>query len=75
MLETSKKTGSLPTGEFATVSEVCDFLRCGKTRVYGLLDAGELPCLRVGRLIRIPVAAVQAFVDAHLTTGAEKMTI
>ena len=37
-------------------------LGCGRTYIYGLMDRGELPSLRIGRLRRIPRAAVEAYI-------------
>lgn len=37
-------------------------LGCGRTYIYGLMDRGELPSIRIGRLRRIPRAAVEAYI-------------
>ncbi len=50
-----------------TVLEVADMLGCGRTLVYDLIGSRQLPVVKVGRLTRVPVAAVDAFVSQHLT--------
>ena len=45
-----------------TVREVAFALGCGRTSVYALIAKGELPTVKVGRLTRIPVSAIAAFV-------------
>ncbi len=50
-----------------TVLEVADMLGCGRTLVYDLIGSRQLPVVKVGRLTRVPVAAVDAFVTQHVT--------
>jgi excisionase family DNA binding protein len=37
------------------------------TTLYKLIAAGEIPCVRVGKLHRIPLAAWREFLENHLT--------
>ena len=46
------------------VKEVASVLGCGRTYVYGMIQRGELPVVKLGRLTRIPVRAVAEFVEA-----------
>ncbi len=46
-----------------TVPEVAAELGCGRTLVYGLIGARQLPVVKIGRLTRIPAAAVDDFVS------------
>ena len=46
-----------------TVSEAAERLGCGRTFVYGLISAGELETVKLGRLRRVPVAALDALVE------------
>jgi excisionase family DNA binding protein len=46
-----------------TITEVAQFLKVGRTTVYGLLTAGSLPSVRIGRLRRIPQKAVRQFAE------------
>jgi excisionase family DNA binding protein len=57
-----------PRRTLVTVPEVAAMLGCGRTLVYDLIGSRELPVVKVGRLTRVPVAAVDAFVSRHLTT-------
>ncbi len=50
-----------------TVPEVALMLGCGRTLVYELIGSRQLPVVKIGRLTRVPVAAVDAFVDSHVT--------
>jgi len=45
-----------------TVADVCDVLRCSRTYVYSLMQRGDLRVLKLGRLTRIPVDAVEEFI-------------
>ncbi len=44
--------------ETLKVAEVAAKLRVDPRTVYRMIDRGELPAIRVGRLIRIPTGAV-----------------
>lgn len=48
-----------------TVSEVAERLGCGRTFVYELIGSGELETVKLGRLRRVPVAALDALVERH----------
>ena len=56
-----------PRRALLTVPEVASMLGCGRTLVYDLIGSRQLPVVKVGRLTRLPVAGVDAFVDRHLT--------
>ncbi len=49
-----------PKLDMLTVKEAADFLRVNVKTVYALIAAGRLRCVRVGRVIRIPRAALDA---------------
>lgn len=48
------------------VQQAADQLGIGKTKIYELLDRGEIRSLRIGTARRIPRAAVAEFVFRHL---------
>ena len=48
-----------------TVREVAERLGCGRTFVYELISTGELETVKLGRLRRVPAAAVDALVERH----------
>jgi excisionase family DNA binding protein len=47
------------------VPEVAKALGLGRTKVYELIAAGELPMIRLGRAVRVSVAALQKWVEEH----------
>ena len=44
------------------VRQAAHLLQCSRSLLYELLRSGELPTVKVGRLTRIPVVALNAFV-------------
>jgi excisionase family DNA binding protein len=46
-----------------TVREAAERLGCGRTFVYELISAGELETVKLGRLRRVPVVALDALVE------------
>jgi len=44
-------------------SEVSEVLGIGRTRAYELLSTGELPSIRIGKSIRIPVTALKQWME------------
>jgi excisionase family DNA binding protein len=46
-----------------TVGQTAQEINCGRTYVYELLAAGELPKVSLGRATRIPERSVRDFVD------------
>ncbi len=54
-----------------TVPEVANRWRCGTSHVYNLIADGALAHFRVGKLIRIPLQAVEAYECCASSTTAE----
>jgi excisionase family DNA binding protein len=50
-----------------TVEQAAERLNLGRTTTYALIKTGQLGSVKVGRLRRIPVAAITAY-TARLTT-------
>jgi len=46
-----------------SVREVAERLGCGRTFVYELISSGQLETVKLGRLRRVPVAALDALVE------------
>ena len=44
------------------VDEVADVLRLGRTKVYQMLAGGELPSVRIGKVLRVSAAALQEWI-------------
>lgn len=55
-----------------TVPEVAERLRVNPRTVYALLESGKLRGIRVGRLWRVPVRAVQEFLEGAPRGSAKK---
>lgn len=66
-----KRTGTAATVAPAlkvlvSVDEAAALLSVGRTTVYELVMRGEIPSLKLGRVRRIPVLGLQAYVDRQL---------
>jgi excisionase family DNA binding protein len=55
--------------ELLTVDELAAFLRCGRGTAYALIARGDLPAVRIGRLLRVPRQALAAMVRAGAYRG------
>jgi excisionase family DNA binding protein len=51
-----------------TVPEVAFMLGCGRTLVYELIGSRQLPIVKIGRLTRVPIDAVDEFVRGRVTS-------
>jgi excisionase family DNA binding protein len=45
------------------VEAAAKLLSLGRTKTYALIASGELPVIRVGRAVRVPVAALHQWVE------------
>jgi excisionase family DNA binding protein len=54
-------------GRFVTVGEVANLLRVSNMTVYRLVQAGQLPAIRVGRSYRIREDDVDKYLSAQYT--------
>ncbi|QMU67103.1 excisionase family DNA-binding protein [Streptacidiphilus sp. P02-A3a] len=52
-----------------TVAEAGRRLGIGRTSMYGLIAAGEIPTILVGSVRRVPAAALDQYVSARLGTS------
>jgi excisionase family DNA binding protein len=50
-----------------TVEAAAERLSISRTRMYALIKSGEVISVRVGRLRRVPVAALEAFTERLIT--------
>ncbi len=46
-----------------SIPEACEKLRIGKTRLYEILNAGQIKAVRMGKRTLIPVAAIDDFIN------------
>jgi excisionase family DNA binding protein len=58
----SLSNNSSSSGRLLSITQVAATMRLSRTSVYRLIEAGRLPGVRVGRVVRVPEAAV----DEHL---------
>ena len=47
--------------ELMTVSEVAELLRVHQNTIYAQIEAGELPCFRIGKSIRISCEQIENY--------------
>jgi len=47
-------------------AEAAEAIGVSRSRMYELLASGELPSIHVGRTVRVPVAALQAWIAERL---------
>ncbi|MER3399506.1 MAG: hypothetical protein C4316_13445 [Chloroflexota bacterium] len=55
--------------ELLTVLEVARRLRISRSLAYLLVVRGEIPAIRIGKLIRVPADALEAWIAAHTRGG------
>ncbi|HZT06560.1 MAG TPA: helix-turn-helix domain-containing protein [Chloroflexota bacterium] len=53
-----------------TVKDVEAELQLGRTRTYELVRSGELPVVRIGRVVRIPRDALRQWIDERASVIA-----
>ena len=52
-----------------TLEEAAELLRIGRTRMFALVGRGEIRSVRIGGSRRVPVVAVEEYVEALLAAG------
>lgn len=53
-------------GELLRPEQVGKILGVGRTKLYSMVRQGELPVVRIGRLVRIPRAALDAWIAERI---------
>lgn len=61
---------SEPTATLWDAQDVARFLKVSRSWVYHRAEAGELPCLRIGGLLRFDPQAIHAFARGASAHGA-----
>lgn len=58
--------------DLLTSEQVCDLLKIGKNKLYEILQAKALPCIRIGRRYLIPKLLLIEYIikSASVTGGA-----
>jgi len=57
--------GGAPVEGLLTVAEIAQTLRVSRMTIYRLVERGTLPSVRVGHSIRVPAAAVRAYLHGQ----------
>ena len=52
--------------DILSVEELCELLHVGRTRVYQLLQSGELKGFRLGKTWKIPKIAVEEYIRSSI---------
>ncbi len=50
--------------------EVATMLGIGRTKVYELMNAGQLPVVRIGTAVRVPYSRLLEWIEAHTAVAA-----
>lgn len=53
-----------------TASEAARMLKIGRTKVYEMMAASELPVVRIGTAVRVPFKALVEWIERHTSTAA-----
>jgi excisionase family DNA binding protein len=53
-------------------AEVSATLGLSRTKTYALIASGGLPSVRIGRSVRVPNAALQAWIEQQTSTDNEQ---
>jgi len=57
--------------DFLNVDQVAKRLYVGRSTAYNMVNSGEIPCIRFGRLIRVPVSALEQYISSKLQPGLQ----
>ena len=52
-------------------AEAAEAIGIGRSKVYELLASGDLPSIRIGGVIRVPVTSLHAWIEGKLAEGGE----
>jgi excisionase family DNA binding protein len=58
-----------------TANDVAAFLQVSRSWVYHRTEGGELPCLRIGGLVRFDPEAIRAFARGDKVHGAKVVAL
>ena len=69
-MQTKTKPDAVGDG-FMTVDEVAEYLSLSRTTIYQMLERGQLPSAKFGRMRRIPRKAVVEYANKLLSATEE----
>lgn len=52
------------------VEEAAEAMSVGRSKAYELVRAGQVPSVRIGRSVRVPVAALEAWINERAAAAA-----
>jgi excisionase family DNA binding protein len=58
--------------DLLSIPDVCQELDMGKSWVYQRLKSGEIPSIRLGRVIKVRRADLEEYLNAHRYTAADE---
>jgi excisionase family DNA binding protein len=61
----------MPEPELLRISECSQILGIGRSKIYQLVAAGDLPVIRIGRAVRVPRRALSAWIEARQATAQD----
>jgi excisionase family DNA binding protein len=50
--------------------EAAEAIGVSRSRAYELIGSGQIPSVRIGNSVRVPVAALRAWIDEKLAQGS-----
>lgn len=53
----------MPTGEWLSTQEAAEHLGITPRTLYRLIDRGDVPAFRIGRVIRLRIRDIDAFIE------------
>lgn len=65
-----ERRGAIELPELRTVAEVAECLRLSRATIYNLMDAGELPFVKIGKSRRIRWVDVEKMIEQNTHGGA-----
>lgn len=60
-----------PAKVLLTIDEAARAMSVGRTLLYELLMRNEIVSIKVGRVRRVPLAAIDAYINRQLTVGTQ----
>ncbi len=54
-------------------AEAAEAIGIGRSKVYELLASGELPSIRIGGSVRVPVDALRAWIERQLAERVQRV--
>ncbi len=60
--------------EILTIPEVARYLKLSKSKVYYLVQTGEIPHLKIGRNVRVRETDLKKWIDKYLTQSPSAVT-